>query len=193
MRRPPRQERPSAPLWTSPGVRPYLTERAGLARVRPAPRRDRTPAEEIAVTHPMPYAARCRALAALLAAAALVLLACSRAPKRDAGSDSAADSAAAAQWLGPLPIRVVNRYSLDVTVFAVVNGQRRRLGLVNTAGSGVFEIPVSLLAGGATLRLRAEPVGRKEGVTTEALSVQPGQRVEWMIESGLERSTVGVY
>lgn len=145
------------------------------------------------MTHSMPYAARCRALAALLVAAALLPLACSRAPKRDAGADAAADSAAAVQWLGPLPIRVVNRYALDVTVFAVVNGQRRRLGLVNTAGSGTFEIPVSLLAGGATLRLRAEPVGREEGVTTEALSVQPGQRVEWMIESGLERSTVGVY
>lgn len=147
------------------------------------------------MTHTMLQTARRGTLAALVVALLLAPGGCARARTGDAGAGTAAgaDTVAGAQWLGPVPIRVVNRHALDVTVFALVAGQRLRLGLVNSASSQSFELPLRLLAGGATLRLRAEPVGREEGITTEALSVQRGQRVEWMLESGLERSTVGVY
>ena len=132
-----------------------------------------------------------RVTAALVMGALLAMPSCARSKKREGGGTTAESTV----WRGSVPVIVTNRYALDVVVFAIVSGQRQRLGLVTAATRQTFTFPLSRLVGGQPLRLRAEPVGRRSEreLVTEAIVVQPGQRVEWMIESGLERSTVGVY
>jgi len=125
-------------------------------------------------------------VAAAVAALATVVALSGCAGRRQGESESAV---AATE---PLHIAVANRYALDVVVYAIINGQRRRLGVVTAATSGSFRLPRSSFAGGAPLRLLADPVGRSDGITSENIVVQPGQSVEWMLESDLRRSTMVV-
>ena len=44
-----------------------------------------------------------------------------------------------------------------------------------------------------TIRLLADPIGSGDAVGTETIHIQPGQFIEWRLESQLARSTVAVY
>ena len=54
-------------------------------------------------------------------------------------------------------------------------------------------LPARLLGVGRELQLYGDPIGSSELAITEVIIVQPGQFIEWLLESGLARSTVGVY
>ncbi|HEX2250223.1 MAG TPA: hypothetical protein VHH32_07720 [Gemmatimonadales bacterium] len=54
-------------------------------------------------------------------------------------------------------------------------------------------LPHRLLGVGRELQLYGDPIGSTERAITEVVVVQPGQFVEWLLESGLARSTVAVY
>jgi hypothetical protein len=43
------------------------------------------------------------------------------------------------------------------------------------------------------IRLLADPIGSDASARTETLHIQPGQFIEWRLESQLARSTVAVY
>ena len=43
------------------------------------------------------------------------------------------------------------------------------------------------------VRLLANPIGADASVRTETIHIQPGQFIEWRLESQLARSTVAVY
>jgi len=108
---------------------------------------------------------------------------------------SHATSAAVARPASPesVPLRIDNHNWLDVVIYVVHDGQRTRLGLATATSSATFSLPEHLLGQGRELRLLGDPVGGHGAVTTETIVVQPGQSIDWTLETDLRRSFVGVF
>ena len=94
---------------------------------------------------------------------------------------------------GEIALRVTNHNFLDVTVYALHNGQRTRVGTVTGSSAQVFYLPPRLLGLAREIQLLGDPIGSTDFALTETLIVQPGQYIEWTLESDLRRSSVGVY
>ncbi len=94
---------------------------------------------------------------------------------------------------GEIALRVTNHNFLDVTVYALHNGQRTRVGTVTGSSAQVFYLPARLLGLGREIQLLGDPIGSTDFALTETLIVQPGQYIEWTLETDLRRSSVGVY
>ena len=92
-----------------------------------------------------------------------------------------------------IALRVTNHNFLDVTVYALHNGQRTRVGTVTGSSAQVFYLPARLLGLGREIQLLGDPIGSTDFALTETLMVQPGQYIEWTLETDLRRSSVGVY
>ena len=92
-----------------------------------------------------------------------------------------------------IALRVTNHNFLDVTVYALHNGQRTRVGTVTGSSSQVFYLPARLLGLGREIQLFGDPIGSTDFAVTETLIIQPGQYIEWTLETDLRRSSVGVY
>jgi len=124
---------------------------------------------------------------------ALVTLACPRAAPRT-GADAQSDSATAAEETkAPVMVSVENRNHLDVIVYAVQEGRgRERLGLVTSGAVGRFNLPRRTVVRGGDLYLIAHPVGTTENYTSDRVNPQPGQRVIWTLQQGMERSSIVV-
>jgi hypothetical protein len=90
-------------------------------------------------------------------------------------------------------VEVDNRHWSAVTVYAVRDGMRRRLGTVVTAQTGRFHVPSYLIDPLRRIQLQAVPDGIGVGITTGLMPVGPGQRVSWTLEARLEMSSVGVW
>jgi len=78
-------------------------------------------------------------------------------------------------------LEIENHHYLDVTVYAVHDGQLTRLGVAG--GSAHTEI----------MRLYGDPIGSSDRAVSDVIVVQPGQYIEWLLEPGLERSTLSAY
>lgn len=111
------------------------------------------------------------------------ILSCAR------GRTSSSDEIPQAEW----SLTVVNRHSLDVTVYVISDGRRTHVGLVPSVNTQTYVLPPDMVDPGRTVRLEANAIGSPERVTTEALLVRGGQHVEWMIENGLRGSSVAVW
>jgi hypothetical protein len=109
-----------------------------------------------------------------------------------ASEDSDRTPAPAAQ-INEVPLEVVNHHWLDVTIYVVRDGQPARVGIANATSSASFVLPSRLLGQGGEVRLLGRPIGGSEGAVSETVVVQPGQLIEWTLESDLSRSTIGVY
>jgi hypothetical protein len=92
-----------------------------------------------------------------------------------------------------VPLEVTNHNWLDVIIFVVHDGQSTRVGTANASSSVSFALPARLLGQGREIRLVGHPIGASGAVITESVVVQPGQYVEWTLESDLRRSAIGVY
>jgi hypothetical protein len=90
-------------------------------------------------------------------------------------------------------LTVINHHWLDVSVYVMTDGGRSHVALVPATLTQSFEMPARMITGGRLITLEANPIGANRTVRTEQLSIQGGQRVEWTLETGLERSTVAVY
>ena len=88
---------------------------------------------------------------------------------------------------------VINHHWLDVDVYLLRSGQRIRLGTVSATTTQEFLVEDRLLGSSRQIALLGEAIGSHEAVRTEALSLQPGQYVEWTLENTLRRSSVAVY
>jgi hypothetical protein len=75
----------------------------------------------------------------------------------------------------------------------VRDGQAVRVGIANATSAASFTLPARLLGQGRELRLLGHPIGGTGGAVTESVVVQPGQWIEWTLESDLDRSAIGVY
>ena len=94
---------------------------------------------------------------------------------------------------GEIALQVTNHNFLDVTIYVLHNGQRTRVGTVTGSSSQVFYLPARLLGLGREMQLLGDPIGSTDFAVTETLIIQPGQYIEWTLETDLRRSSVGVY
>jgi len=92
-----------------------------------------------------------------------------------------------------IPLEIANHNWLDVIIYVVRDGQPTRVGIANASSSASFTLPARLLGQGRELRLWGHPIGGTGGALTESVVVQPGQWIEWTLETDLERSAIGVY
>ena len=121
------------------------------------------------------------AIAALVTAASL------------AGCSHKADPTVVPDPLEKIPLEINNRHYLDITIYAIHDGQRTRLGVAGGSAHTEIMLPARILGVGRDVQLLGDPIGSPERALTEVIIVKPGQFIEWLLESGLDRSTVGVY
>jgi len=94
---------------------------------------------------------------------------------------------------GSVVLVVENHHWNDVVVHLLHDGVADRIGLATAVETSTFVIPSRQLGSGGAIQLRAHPVGAPDSYTTELLTVQPGQQIQWTLESDLTRSSVGVH
>jgi hypothetical protein len=88
---------------------------------------------------------------------------------------------------------VENHHWNDVVVYVVHDGVAERIGLATAVKTTTFIIPSRRLGAAGLIRLRGHPVGAPDDHTTDAFLVQPGQEIQWTLESDLARSSVAVH
>lgn len=112
--------------------------------------------------------------------------------------DGCAASSGGAPGLPPVPaaftfVEIDNRHWSPVTIYAVRDGMRQRLGVAITARRTTFRVPPHALDGLGRLTLQAVPDGAAAGITTESVRVAAGQRVAWTLSMRLEQSSLAVW
>jgi hypothetical protein len=85
-----------------------------------------------------------------------------------------------------------NRHLLDVNIFLQHDGQPDRIATVTSSSSHSLVLPLRLLGQSKTIRIIAEPIGDETRYTTDILLVQPGQIIEFNVESTIARSNYSV-
>jgi hypothetical protein len=125
-----------------------------------------------------------RLMGCLLLASALSIGACRR---QHTEPPVPADESA-----GPVLVHVDNHNWSDVVVHVGHAGVRNRLGTARAATRTDFSFPAQWASGAVRLVLIAEPIGSNERFTSEAFYLQPGQQVDWTLESGLSRSSLAI-
>lgn len=122
-----------------------------------------------------------------------------------AASDVTVSSVPPTTFVTPVPLKVENRNSNDVTIWIELQDQRTRIGSVTGSTTRDFTLPARFFEVIGTVRLAAETAGargprvdasdqiRVKRVTTERLLIRPGQRLVWTLESTLERSHLGIF
>jgi hypothetical protein len=78
-------------------------------------------------------------------------------------------------------VRVENRSMLDMTVYVVRGGERRRIGLVNALSTQILPIPGVLVQGAGVLRFLADPIGGNRTPVSEEIVVNDGDVVQLII------------
>jgi len=129
----------------------------------------------------------CSHRAALLLPLFLAATACRHAAPEPRSAVAPADPNA------DVPLEIDNHNWLDVIIYVVRDGQASRVGIANASSSASFSLPVRMLGQGREIRLWGHPIGGTGGTLTESVVVQPGQWIEWTLESDLDRSAIGVY
>jgi len=90
-------------------------------------------------------------------------------------------------------LRVTNHNYLDVVLYVLHDGLQTRVGTVTGSSAQTFLLPARLLSHSGEIRLYGDPVGNDEYALTEVLVVEPGQYIEWTLETDLRRSSVAVF
>jgi hypothetical protein len=124
------------------------------------------------------------ALTSILAALVLCASGCAR-----HGAEAGGVSASRAE----VALVVENHHWSDVIVSVLHDGVVERIGLATAVKTSTFIIPSRRLGTSGLIRLRGHPVGAPDDHTTDAFLIQPGQEIEWTLESDLARSSVAVH
>jgi hypothetical protein len=128
----------------------------------------------------------CRRYAALLVAASLSGPACHHGAHSTASPTPQPNAT-------DVPLEIANHNWLDVIIYVIRDGQAVRIGTASASSAASFTLPARLLGQGREIRLWGHPIGGTGGTLTETVVVQPGQWIEWTLESDLDRSAIGVY
>ena len=89
-------------------------------------------------------------------------------------------------------ISVSNSNPLDMTVYAVNQSMRIRLGTVSTASTQRFTLQLHQISPTGELQLLADPVGSRRTYTSELIHVFAGQAVEWVLQADLRQSSLTI-
>jgi hypothetical protein len=89
-----------------------------------------------------------------------------------------------------ITISVSNNNPLDMTVYAINQSMRIRLGTVTTASTQRFTLPLHQISPTGELQLLADPVGSRRTLTSESIHVFAGQAVEWTLQADLRQSSL---
>lgn len=81
-------------------------------------------------------------------------------------------------------ISVENQDFYDMTVYAVVNGQRNRLGIAPGNHTTELTVPAYLVNGVAQLRFVCDPIGGSRTPVSEEINVSPGDQLVMIITPG---------
>jgi len=109
------------------------------------------------------------------------------------GGHHQVDEEPEADPLAPTPLTVTNNNWLDVVVYVYHDGETSRVATVTAAATANFFLPAWMLGHSRSIRLIGHGVGSSSSISTELIHVQPGQFIEWRLESDLARSSVAVY
>jgi hypothetical protein len=93
----------------------------------------------------------------------------------------------------PIAVEVDNHGWADAAIYLVSGGLTRRVGLVTGSSSQSFTVPASFIGTMGEIQLRAHPIGTTGSMTTDLMTVQPGQVVRFTVENHLANSSYGVY
>ena len=91
-----------------------------------------------------------------------------------------------------ITISVSNSNPLDMTVYAVNQSMRIRLGTVSTASTQRFTVSLHQISPTGELQLLADPVGSRRTFRSEPIQVFAGQFVEWVLQADLRQSTLTI-
>ena len=91
-----------------------------------------------------------------------------------------------------ITISVSNNNPLDMTVYAVNQSMRIRLGTVSTASTQRFTLSLHQISPTGELQLLADPIGSRRTLTSEAIHVFAGQDVEWVLQADLRQSSLTI-
>lgn len=80
-------------------------------------------------------------------------------------------------------LRVENQSTSDMRIYAVVSGQRIRLGSVSGLQTQTLTIPRHVVGGGRDLAFEADPLAGQQTATSFRIFVSPGQEVVIRIPS----------
>lgn len=133
--------------------------------------------------------------AAAIGVAALASTACAHArpggatPPATAAGDSAKALTAA---VGPIPVEIDNRSSLDAVVYAVRGSIRQRLGTVAAVSRLSAVLPSSLTDDRGGVAFQAHHLAGNRSFTTDRIVPQPGERLVLTLQTRLDQSTVEV-
>lgn len=96
---------------------------------------------------------------------------------------SAGNSPGSADPVARTQLRVENRASLDMDIFALrSDGQTIRLGFAPGSETIVFALPVTVTSGAASLRFEARPVRSSgQAVVSEPFGVREGDEITWSV------------
>ncbi|PYP49962.1 MAG: hypothetical protein DMD45_12735 [Gemmatimonadetes bacterium] len=94
---------------------------------------------------------------------------------------------------GEIALNVTNHNYLDVVVYVLHDGQQTRVGMVTGSSATLLFVPIRLLGMGHELQLYGRAIGSDSFARTQTLILQPGQYIEWTLETDLRRSSVGVF
>jgi hypothetical protein len=86
-----------------------------------------------------------------------------------------------------------NHHWNDVVISVLHDGIVDRIGMATAVKTSTFILPSRRLGTSGIIRLRGHAVGASDDHTTDAFPVQPGQQIEWTLESDLARSSVAVH
>lgn len=94
---------------------------------------------------------------------------------------------------GEIALNITNHNYLDVVIYVLHDGQQTRVGTVTGSSASLLFVPIRLLGMGHELQLYGRTIGSDAFVRTQTLILQPGQYIEWTLETDLRRSSVGVF
>ncbi len=88
---------------------------------------------------------------------------------------------------------VDNHHWNDVIISALHDGIVDRIGMATAVKVSTFVLSSRRLGTSGIVRLRAHAVGAPDDHTSDAFPIQPGQEIQWTLESDLAHSSVAVH
>jgi hypothetical protein len=88
---------------------------------------------------------------------------------------------------------IENNNWADMTIYALRDGVRSRIGQVTALGRSKFVLPSAMTTGTAELRIMADPIGSSNRWVSQPVMVLPGQELRFRLENNVNLSSYTVF